>query len=245
MTAKSSLFALSAAGLVLFTMSTGKPARAALVAAICNDIGCSGGGDIIVQDNAAGDTIPLVGAINFSVSGAGYALAVNTSQSKPVIGSATAPQLDLTFTATTVAGGGGNVFLYVSDTDFLSPGNFLMTLGGTNSGGSGSVTGRAWGGTDNAPLSFSPANLLATIGPLTGPNYTGLDDGLLNPAVSPYSLTIGLAISRSTPGTTTGDLNFSAAIPEASTWAMIILGFAGVGFIAYHRKKQGSAFRLA
>jgi hypothetical protein len=27
-----------------------------------------------------------------------------------------------------------------------------------------------------------------------------------------------------------------AAVPEASTWAMIILGFACVGFMAYRRK---------
>jgi hypothetical protein len=30
------------------------------------------------------------------------------------------------------------------------------------------------------------------------------------------------------------------AVPEASTWAMMILGFFGVGFMAYRRKSQGS-----
>jgi len=39
--------------------------------------------------------------------------------------------------------------------------------------------------------------------------------------------------------------NFSVtAVPEASTWAMMLLGFAGVGFVAYRRKSQ-PAFRLA
>jgi hypothetical protein len=42
-----------------------------------------------------------------------------------------------------------------------------------------------------------------------------------------------------------GALIFSPAVPEASTWAMMILGFAGVGFMAYRRKNQGSAFRIA
>ena len=28
-----------------------------------------------------------------------------------------------------------------------------------------------------------------------------------------------------------------ASVPEPSTWAMMLLGFAGVGFIAYRRKK--------
>ena len=31
-----------------------------------------------------------------------------------------------------------------------------------------------------------------------------------------------------------------AAVPEASTWAMMILGFAGVGFIAYRRKANSA-----
>jgi hypothetical protein len=36
------------------------------------------------------------------------------------------------------------------------------------------------------------------------------------------------------------------AAPEPSTWAMMILGFAGVGFMAYRRRKnQGSALRIA
>jgi hypothetical protein len=36
----------------------------------------------------------------------------------------------------------------------------------------------------------------------------------------------------------------TGAVPEPSTWAMMILGFAGVGFMAYRRKGQGQ-FRLA
>jgi hypothetical protein len=37
-----------------------------------------------------------------------------------------------------------------------------------------------------------------------------------------------------------------AAVPEPSTWAMMILGFAGVGFMASRRKRSsGLAFRLA
>jgi hypothetical protein len=32
--------------------------------------------------------------------------------------------------------------------------------------------------------------------------------------------------------------NIQAGIPEPSTWAMTILGFAGVGFMAYRRKSK-------
>jgi PEP-CTERM motif len=36
----------------------------------------------------------------------------------------------------------------------------------------------------------------------------------------------------------------TSAVPEPSTWAMLILGFAGVGFVSYRRKSR-PAFRLA
>ena len=41
------------------------------------------------------------------------------------------------------------------------------------------------------------------------------------------------------PGTQIG------GIPEPSTWAMMILGFAGVGFMAYRRRNQAVALRTA
>ncbi|ANW02213.1 hypothetical protein LMTR13_20610 [Bradyrhizobium icense] len=44
------------------------------------------------------------------------------------------------------------------------------------------------------------------------------------------------------------DFTFATAappVPEASTWAMMILGFAGVGFVAYRRKRAGSALPAA
>jgi hypothetical protein len=44
---------------------------------------------------------------------------------------------------------------------------------------------------------------------------------------------------------TTTITNFTTAVPEPSTWAMMILGFFGVGFMAYRRKQNGPALRLA
>jgi hypothetical protein len=43
--------------------------------------------------------------------------------------------------------------------------------------------------------------------------------------------------------TTDTSADISPAVPEASTWAMMILGFAGVGFMAYRRKSK-PAFRF-
>jgi hypothetical protein len=46
-------------------------------------------------------------------------------------------------------------------------------------------------------------------------------------------------------GTITEGTGITAAVPEPSTWAMMILGFCGVGFLAYRRKQNGAALRLA
>ena len=35
------------------------------------------------------------------------------------------------------------------------------------------------------------------------------------------------------------------AVPEPSTWAMMTIGFCGVGFMVYRKKQNGSSFRLA
>jgi hypothetical protein len=228
---------LTATMALAFVAGASTKAEATLFAAICNDLACSGGDDFIVQDNTAPDTIPLVGGINFSTSAFGFTLLVNTSQSKPIIGSAAAPQLDLTYTATSGAAG-GTVFLFASDTDFLGLGSKTLELtnGGTNSGGSGTITARAWGGTNNTALSFSGANLLCTLGPQSGASFSGGISCPLTPAVSPFSLTIGVAITRTTAGTTTGDANF-ATVPEPATMAVFGLGMLGAGIAARRRRR--------
>lgn len=225
-------YVLRSASLIALMVGASTPASAAMVAAVCQDLACTNA-PVIVTDNGAGDTIPGAGAINFSVAAFGYNLLVNTSQSKPVIGSASSPQLDLTFTAT----GTGTVYLYLSDTGFtLSPASFLLSLAQTSSGGSGSVIGRAFGGSTNDSLTVSP--IFAAIGPLTGPASSGTASGSYNPSINPYSLGIGVEITRTTAGSTTGDLNLQAtAVPEPATWGMMLLGFAGIGMAVRRRRR--------
>jgi hypothetical protein len=48
-----------------------------------------------------------------------------------------------------------------------------------------------------------------------------------------------------TAGFWTASFPTVAAVPEPSTWAMMILGFCGVGFMAYRRKQNGTALNVA
>jgi hypothetical protein len=64
------------------------------------------------------------------------------------------------------------------------------------------------------------------------------DDGGAGPDKDFDDLVIMFKVTASTTNGTIG------AVPEASTWAMMLLGFAGIGFLAYRRKPQAT-FRLA
>jgi hypothetical protein len=60
----------------------------------------------------------------------------------------------------------------------------------------------------------------------------------------------GLSIGINNSGSTANSQGFIddlsvSAVPEPSTWAMMILGFCGLGFMAYRRKREGTPFRLA
>jgi len=39
-------------------------------------------------------------------------------------------------------------------------------------------------------------------------------------------------------GNDPGVWSMTAAVPEPSTWAMLLVGFAGIGFMAYRRKSK-------
>ena len=72
---------------------------------------------------------------------------------------------------------------------------------------------------------------------LTG-GYTYYFFGLATDVTQPSGANVLLAEIRGS------NVSFSQSAPEPSTWAMMILGFCGVGFLAYRRKSKAS-FRLA
>ena len=78
-----------------------------------------------------------------------------------------------------------------------------------------------------------------------------LTSGGPNSIVSGFECGVGWgcpsANSGATPTRYINSVGVTSAVPEPATWAMMILGFLGLGFLGYRRssRKSGSNFRLA
>jgi len=79
---------------------------------------------------------------------------------------------------------------------------------------------------------------------LSTPFGTDLQAWIRNANLDPDWLRIGTDIVGGNPAPKFNmafSLSGVGAVPEPSTWAMMIFGFAGIGFIAYRRKQNGQA----
>jgi hypothetical protein len=91
-----------------------------------------------------------------------------------------------------------------------------------------------------------PGNSYAAYCPAVGPCGTAEQQAAINDVAawpgSPFQFTGTFNLGLDSGS---GTFNIASPVPEPSTWAMLILGFAGVGFMAYRRKQNGSALRIA
>jgi hypothetical protein len=235
---------LVAAMALALIVGTSTRAEGAFMAAICNDIACSGTGDTIVTDGGVGDLDPTVGVILMSFATGGFTTNINVAQSKPAIGSPTAPQLDVNYTATGI----GNAWLFATDTGFTGIGTPVLQIAVTQPpctdptaplpcATGNTVDGRAWGGDSNTEFDIT-GNLLVNLPDLTttpaSASGTGPTVGL---TFNPYSLTIGVNVIRTVAGTTTGDLNLMV-VPEPATMALFGLGLMGFGAASRRRRQK-------
>jgi hypothetical protein len=114
--------------------------------------------------------------------------------------------------------------LYAANDNFFSPNSFAIAVPGST---------------------VLPYINLAFLNPLTGAGTNPLQVSILLPEnevafeCSNYTCAVGRFANA---GSAIGVVE---AIPESSTWAMMILGFAGLGFLAYRRKQQGLSLHSA
>jgi PEP-CTERM motif len=138
--------------------------------------------------------------------------------------------------------GSGTLKILITETDLTSPmtTSLLSQFSGTQTKSSVTMSFYADatnGGFETTLLGTTSAT---TIGPVVG-SFSTLKSFVPNGA---FSLTEEIDITAHGRGAKLSADDSVSAVPEPSTWAMMILGFVGVGFMAYRRRGQPS-FRLA
>jgi hypothetical protein len=130
--------------------------------------------------------------------------------------------------------GGNNTYNdpFTLEVSFTVPAG--VTPNGTSSTFTAEVTGKVTGGPNaNGSASVDFDNTLHTY------TWSGGSFTLQVFDVSPFSVGFSNSV--------TGNIHVTevaGAVPEPSTWAMMILGFAGIGFMAYRRRGQGQILRM-
>jgi len=126
--------------------------------------------------------------------------------------------LDKNYSLTTQANGAFSGFTYTSSNSYFQNGSFYVDF----QPGYKQDLHLAF---LNSLLTPSPDNpILSAASPATGPSYECIN------SYSCFDLGGGTVRYLGT--------GFASAVPEASTWAMMLLGFAGVGLIAYRRPRR-------
>jgi hypothetical protein len=143
--------------------------------------------------------------------------------------------------------GPGTLIIWVTETGLTSPlGEVNYTSGLTSNLFFGAISSVTLSTFVSPTDGVSPPNGT----PLDTDTFTGLGTETLstldNPGTGPYSLQEVFTIKATGAGATnlTIDLR-SSTIPETSTWAMMLLGFAGLGYVGMRKARARSAISIA
>jgi hypothetical protein len=210
---------------------------------------------VLITDGGNGDSNTAAGAVTYIGGIGNFIITVNTGLSKPILGSTSQPQLDLS--SVELSGAAGNIAIMFNDTGFSLPGTNTanMSIGGTVGPGS-TVTYNTYYSSINAginlPLSSSVPSLATLIGSLGGFSNPGTSavsfggdfSGVISPT-NPFSLTEVVIISHTGLGVSNTSFNaalavvpFSIPVPAPSTLLLLGSGLVGLVGLRFRRKRK-------
>jgi hypothetical protein len=196
---------------------------------------------VTIQDNLAGDASPTAGFVQYTAPAgtfAGWSIVLSAGTTKPLVGSATSPQVDLNWAIVRSGPGSGSISVFFSEDNFnLASATPMMASSGGTLGTSAANTALVRTYYDNANTVLATSTLM-TSHLYSGPGAFAGNDPTVAPADPTIAFTVRVDLTQGPGDITSGEIHlFGASVPEGGSMVtMLGTALLALGFFAARRK---------